>query len=73
MCIRDSYHTYGQLPDLVQADIYYPLAAHAKQAPWDPLTYMYGATQAARAGFLPTPMHIVDGASPDGGADRSEY
>ena len=63
-----NYPTYGQLPDVVQADIYYPLAAHAKQAPWDPLTYMYGDTQAARAGFMPKPMNIVVSASPDGGA-----
>ena len=63
-----NYHTYGQLPDLVQADIYYPLAAHAKQAPWDPLAYMYGDTQAARAAFMPKPMNIVVSASPDGGA-----
>ena len=63
-----NYPTYGQVGDLMQADIYYALAATAKFTPWDPLPFMYGSSRSARDAFMPKPMHIVVSASPDGGA-----
>ena len=58
-----NYYVYGQLADLMMADIYYPLGA--EKTNWDPLPFIYNGTQVARAAFMPKPTNIVLSASPE--------
>ena len=60
-----NYYVYGQLADIMCADIYYPLGA--RDTNWDPVRYMYEDSKVPRMGFMPKPMMILVSASPDGG------
>jgi hypothetical protein len=55
------YYTYGQLSDIMTANIYYPVSGNMK---WDPVPYMYNGCRSARRGFMPKPMTIIVNASP---------